>query len=381
MNPTRLLIPRAGTILHPPPSPHPRKTTLLHVSKRKKRKRKHREAAPSPTPPDPLSEFQSLSEDRRKRLAHEWAAVDAMPVTVGVAFPAHVPVTVDRGHVHSGTLTHPVPHTQHAVGQAQLSSCPRVLNSLAPPRSQSHHEDLGTLRAQRMESERCECRPPRPIPPQAKLKFLVTETRRRMVSAPLVLVNCCSAGHIDAAAASRSSHDPPLSCTCTHNLASCGQLSVPADFGSKSAGQQRNILLSLLRRNPGPPMCSKASACRCHAGEAGCPRWHVTGSMPRTWWHVSLIPPPPPLITPWARHSVLCPCTTTVLTSLDWLPVSLCVRGCLRGQTVAPVDRPALASSSRVATGTAPPTPSPTSTLCRCGLNHPHTRLAQTRCF
>ena len=54
----------------------------LRTSKRKKRKRKHREMAPSPAPPDPLSEFQSLSEDRRKRLAHEWAAVDAVPVTV-----------------------------------------------------------------------------------------------------------------------------------------------------------------------------------------------------------------------------------------------------------------------------------------------------------
>lgn len=159
----------------PSPSPSPSTSPTAGAgakSKRKKRKRKHREMAPSPAPPDPLSEFQSLSEDRRKRLAHEWAAVDAVPVT-------------------------------------------------------SLHEDLGALRAQRMESERCDCRPPRLIPPQAKLKFLMTETRRRM-------------------------------------------LTVPADFGSKSAGQQRNILLSLLRRNPGPPMCSKASACRCHSDGGPC---------------------------------------------------------------------------------------------------------------
>jgi hypothetical protein len=122
------------------------------------------------------------------------------------------------------------------------------------------------------------------------------------------------------------------------------QLALPADFEGKSAGQQRNLLLALIRRHPGLPMCSDSSSCRCHAG--GCMALIVGSSRakhgavnahtntPAAKGANPAFPPspPPPPIHP---------------------------------QMEAPAARRALAWNSPAAIATAPPTPSPAWTLDR----------------
>ncbi len=164
-----------------PPTPTPA-ALPPHRSKRKnkKRKRKQRPSSPSPSPPsvEPAWEFQSITEDKRRALAHAWAAADAEPVP-----------TV-RGHGARACAPAPPPQADPArdpwARRARVCACGcpsgifaggGVLRACC---GQVHETVLADLRRHRQLSERCECAVPE-LPPfrSAALKWLMKEAKRR----------------------------------------------------------------------------------------------------------------------------------------------------------------------------------------------------------